>query len=984
MLCFYTCILSFVTLAGGWIASAALVASLLTVFTAAFEVMDRSSVKPVLRYRSADLLAIRDKKCLCVKRKVVRKLKYFNIYLRHISTRITPREFDVKRPFPQRGKKCSDVLVPIRFVPKKTRRRKRSSQQPPPSIFLSNVRCIRNKMDEIVCKISELSPDIVLLCETWLNKEIPDSAVEISGYTSFRNDRNAYGGGIIAYFADFLKVVAVRCENILLETSETEFSVFVLPDVSLLLIALYHPVWNNKSKHEAAVNQIMDIIDFVMCSYLNPCNAKIILCGDFNDLRLFNDDIARLSGLTQIVDFPTRGDHTLDQIFTNMPVTNPVRVFSPMAKSDHKCIFWSHDSPKKHSIVKKVVRNMSKANLALFNSIVTDVDWQAYVCSFANIDDAFQNFLSVLRSIFDLCFPFRTIRLRPTDQPWVKPSLKLLIDERDRAFSKGHISKYCRLRTRVIDHIKFLKNVYLKNFLCQKDARQTWRAVHTVGRTKTSKSTIPAPLTAEDFSKFFASVSQSSVRQQYLSSDLPHVPLVLSVYEVQRSLSTMRRTSCAPDDVPAWVYRDMSHCLAPAVTHLFNRSFEEEYMPRCLKRAIIKPIPKCAKPSIVSDFRPISILPHLSKLLEKFVARYWIIPFIRSKIKKSQFAYLPGPGSGTSCALTLVYDRIVSFLDRPGAVRMLSLDFAKAFDKISHVIILEAATFFHLPISAVTWLSSFLSDRFQRVQVKDNFSQWSCVPSGVPQGSVLGPLLFCMVIDDFSCACPNSLCVKYADDVTILHFIRSADDDHIQNEWNNAVVWAERQQLPLNIDKCRIMNIVTKKNFQLSPVLVSPNNFLNNVSCIKFLGVSFTEDLKWNTHINDAVSKSSRQLYILYNLVKASCPSPVLWNVYNACLRSIMLYGCPALCNMPLYLQKKLMAVERRAIRIMRFQPSVSVLDAADAICRRLFATIEAHDDHPLRVLFAPRNPTPRNAKTLAMPKGKTKRYTSSFVRYAR
>ena len=91
--------------------------------------------------------------------------------------------------------------------------------------------------------------------------------------------------------------------------------------------------------------------------------------------------------------------------------------------------------------------------------------------SFASIDDAFLNSQCALKFIFDFCFPFRTIRLRHTDQPWVKSLLKLLIDERDRAFTKGHTCKYRRLRVKVIEHIKFLKNVYLKSFLSQKDAR---------------------------------------------------------------------------------------------------------------------------------------------------------------------------------------------------------------------------------------------------------------------------------------------------------------------------------------------------------------------------------------------------------------------------------------------------------------------------------------------------------------------------------
>ena len=88
----------------------------------------------------------------------------------------------------------------------------------------------------------------------------------------------------------------------------------------------------------------------------------------------------------------------------------------------------------------------------------------------------------------------------------------------------------------------------------------------------------------------------------------------------------------------------------------------------------------------------------------------------------------------------------------------------------------------------------------------------------------------------------HSLCIKYADDVTILHFIRPVEDDHIQSEWHNAVNWAERYHMPLNTNKCSIMSIVTKKNLSLSPVFVAPNIILKNMSCVTFLGISFTGD----------------------------------------------------------------------------------------------------------------------------------------------
>ena len=491
---------------------------------------------------------------------------------------------------------------------------------------------------------------------------------------------------------------------------------------------------------------------------------------------------------------------------------------------------------------------------------------------------------------------------------------------------------------------------------------------------------------ASSLNDFFSSIFQQNDVSNFpfdLSS-LPDHALHVSASQVERRLRQIKKGNGDPDGIPFWVYKNNSVLFADVVSHIFNLCFRDCRFPALLKFADVIPLPKCSRPTQPSDYRPISLLPVLSKVLEKIVLCEWILPYVSSKLDPMQFAYVPGAGRGTTGALTLVNHYILKHLDgKSGAVRVLSADFSKAFDKLTYKSIFSAIVEFKLPKRAFLFLKDFLCDRVQRVKSANDVSDWISVTSGVPQGSVLGPLLFALVINSLQPVSVNTSFVKFADDVTLLHYFQNSADDFSQAEWYNLEDWADDVGLFLNYDKCKVMNCVTKKSLHVVPVFCRSGVPLNSVSSMRLLGVVFSHDFGWNNHVSHTIAKCFKRIFILRNLKRANCPSHIIKNCYVAFIRSLLLYGFPCFCNLPKYLFSKLCRVERIS---KRYFPTAEISDlasTADAMCQKLFNSILVCEEHPLRVIFERRTPTLRNDSTLKAPFARTKRFSTSFIKFA-
>jgi hypothetical protein len=818
-----------------------------------------------------------------------------------------------------------------------------------------------NKLEELKLQLTTHSGSIFAVCETWLDDSVPDSLIHIDGFTVYRKDRDLHGGGVAVYIADFYDCMPLSDNEVpyLAATKSEVLSIFIRP-INILFTVIYHPFWGPPSmlEHLSAVNCITDIHNYASIHLpLSECGRPFhIVCGDFNDLRFLIPELCDSLSLTSIVDFPTRANSTLDHflITDSSKFQLPVPL-APLGRSDHCVILLQPHRSIKPITIKKTSRKITPRTLAMFQDKMESTKW-VEVVQVEDVDEAASSFLLTLKSIFDSCFPEVAYRLRPDDKPWITPRIKMIINQRDRAYKEKKTLKYLRLRDQVRSEILRAKSNYANGrAVTDKDTKQTqmWKSVNDLcGRALRDKHHVDVSFISDIFQKSFNHdhLDDSSWRSNL--SLCPSASIDITIEEVSSLLSEAKKGATGIDGIPHWVLRQYRHILAPAVRLLFQASISKCTYPLAFKLAQVIPIPKAAKPR-PEEFRPISLLPIISKLLEKLVLKRWLIPHVLNKMDPQQFAFVPGRGKGTICALTLLNHHILSHLDKPGAVRAILLDYTKAFDKVTHSTILSSLTHLQAPQEAICWIHSYLTGRCQQVKNGKLRSEWAIVPSGVPQGSVLGPFLFATVINSLRPLSPNATYIKYADDLTILIKMRDSSEDSSKQEMDHIMRWSDNNSLLLNIKKCLTLDLCTKTNLKLSPLTTSNGFILPSVTQARILGVHFSSDLKWSHHINIMCTRANQRLYVLRALKRVNCNTHRCWIIYEALIRSLLTYSCQAWCNASKSDIAKIVKLEKKAEKIIGCPPPQSITEVIEKQCHKLGDTIKkGGNHHPLHPLF--------------------------------
>ena len=391
---------------------------------------------------------------------------------------------------------------------------------------------------------------------------------------------------------------------------------------------------------------------------------------------------------------------------------------------------------------------------------------------------------------------------------------------------------------------------------------------------------------------------------------------------VLKYLLHIRTNACGVDGINSKMLKlCVPYCIF-ALTHIVNFSISSNVYPIIWKKAHVKPLPKVKNPTEFKDYRPISLLPTLSKILERVVYAQVSTYLTDHDLLNSNQSGFRSKHSTTTALLKISTD-IIDSIDRGDATILTLLDYSKAFDTINHNLLLSKLTSLGFMDQSIKWFKSYLNNRCQRVFRNDKLSDWANINNGVPQGSILGPLLFIILSQDISNVIRNSSHHLYADDTQVytsstLNTLHNSVTN-LNNDLTFIKSWSLNNGLKLNESKCVSMflaspyNINQIKTLNLSPISISDFS-LPSVSQCKNLGVIFDTHMSWEPHINSLISKSYyklRNLYRFKNFLSSSiklqlCNSLILSN-FNYC---DVLFG-----NISVMLQKKIQRVQNSCLR---------------------------------------------------------------------
>ena len=571
---------------------------------------------------------------------------------------------------------------------------------------------------------------------------------------------------------------------------------------------------------------------------------------------------------------------------------------------------------KTHSFMRHIW-NYEHGDFNLLRRKAASVDWASLQDDDINVYA--NNINKSINTLASECIPNRHVRIKPSDPPWITSTIKYYIRKRKRAFRRAkrtgidtHWEKFRKLRNKAVNMIRTSKKSYydlIAERLKSKtlSARDWWSTLKSF-IVPNSKSSIP-PL------EFNGSVitderDKANVLNNYFQSQtflndqeavLPDLPrssvesqlqsIVITPSEVELVLETLSiGKASGPNGLNNRIIRALSHELSYPFCSLFNQSLHRGIVPSSYKEANVCPVPKKGDLSSVSNHRPISLLNAENKVFERLVFKYLFNHLQDNNLLSSlQSGFIPG--DSTINQLTYLYNTFCHALDDGKEVRAVFCDISKAFDRVWHSGLLHKLQAAGVTGEVLAWFKSYLSDRKQRVIVPGAVSDWKFIRAGVPQGSILGPLLFLLYINDIVNDIGSNIRL-FADDTSLFIIVENpvTAAASLNTDLDRISQWAATWLVSFNPSKTESLLVSRKINKHHHPPLFMKDCQITEVESHKHLGLYLSNDCTWHEHINYIKEKAWYRINILRKL-KLNLDRKSLETIYLTFIRPLLEYG---------------------------------------------------------------------------------------------
>ena len=787
-----------------------------------------------------------------------------------------------------------------------------------------NLQGLTNKKTSLAQLNSDIQSDIVIASETWLHNDIKSSELLLDLYDVYRRDRvnKIRGGAMIA--------IKKNLESEMVYTSKTTESIYCKINMKnrtpIIIGSVYRPPNPNLQKKDEICRELTEI-------KANNKKALFWVGGDFNlpdiDWQIdtitghqypsalntkFLDTINEL-GWNQIVNFSTRKNNILDLFLTNNPGLIEEALKIPGLGDHEAALITSKINPNRKKMKPRRILLWNRCDPTIIKEKMLRYQ-NSFIKSFnlnSNIEEMWGSIKENLISIMEENVPTK-ITSTQFQQPWFNRTTKQLVRKRERWFkimkknnSEKVQNKYKEIKKEAQQACRSAHAEYVNNMISSdKTNKKPWTYIKNKNQEKfgipdlkKDNSILQDPKDKADllngqFSSVFSNpqpkIEKDTKMNNIQSTKMQHIKVTKKgVYNLLINIKEHKATG--PDKIPGKILKMCAEEIVDVLVLFFQASLNQGKVPEDWKKANIVPLFKKGDKHKAENYRPVSLTSVTCKLLEHIIYSNIMGHLEKHDILNNiQHGFRQKRSCETQLITTL--NDFSNTLNARGQTDAILLDFSKAFDKVDHLGLLIKLENYGISDSLLEWTKSFLIGRTQRVIVEGIESDPKPVLSGVPQGTVLGPLFFLIYINDIDVNLTEGTKLRlFADDSLLYRQIDSNKDYEIlQNDLNKLEQWESKWKMEFHPGKCQVLKI-TRKHNPIESYYHLHSQTLETTRSAKYLGINIDDKLQWTDHIRSVCQRANKLLAFLKRNI-SSCPQHIKTKCYNTFVKPVLEYGC--------------------------------------------------------------------------------------------